>query len=168
MPPAPFDLSTVPVTDVALGEWPYLAMPEGYEYRNDKTLDLSRVPFWTGQALEFVEGKVYLSEIGVLGEKSYSRFEVLKRVDEALTALGATKITTSKVPSEVLDKDLPEDFGVEFNAGAGGYYGNQEVSTYLIRHADRVVWFKVYSDGGGGSVLIAEGEPPAASAPAAP
>lgn len=162
-PAAPFDVSSIPISDKPLGDWPYLVLPEGYEYQEAKTLDLSRVPFWTGQGLEFVEGKVHMARVRAAGEKTYSRFEVLKRIDEALTALGASRITTSKIPSAVLEKDLPEDFGVEFNAGAGGYYGDEEVSTYLIRHADRLVWFKVYSDAGGGSILIDEAAPVAAA-----
>lgn len=165
---APFDVTTVPVSEAPLGEWPYVTPPEGYELRDTRTLDLSQVPFWTGQMLQPVEGKVFEARIGGAGDKTYSRFEVLKRFDEALTALGAQKVTTSEIPNEVIDTQLPKDFGVEFNAGAGGYYAGEEVSTYVLRHPDRVVWFKVYSDGNGGSLLIAESEaPPAAATPAA-
>lgn len=163
----PFDVATVPVSDIALGDWPYIAAPDGYELRNTRTLDLSQVPFWTGEMLQPVEGKVFEARVRETGEKSYSRFEVLKRFDEALTALGAQKITTSEVPRAVIDTDLPKNFGVEFNTGAGGYYGNQEVSTYVLRQTDRVVWFKVYSDGNNGSLLIAESGDVPAGAPAA-
>lgn len=164
---APFDVASVPVSSGDLGEWPYVAAPEGYEFRSARTLDLSQVPFWTGQALQPVEGKVFEARIRETGEKSYSRFEVLKRLDQALTALGAQKITTSEVPRDVIREQLPKNFGVEFNAGAGGYYGNEEVSTYVLRQANRVVWYKIYSDGNGGSVLIAESEDvPAATPPA--
>ena len=162
----PFDIASIPVTDKPLGDWPYLVAPEGYEWRGDKTLDLSRVPFWTGQALAFVEGKVFLGELKTIGEKSFSRFEVLKRADQALTALGATKVTTSGIPEAIHEKDMPENFGSEFYAGAGGYRSSeQEVSTYVIRHADRTVWFKVFADTNSGSILIAETEPAAAAAP---
>lgn len=169
-PPAePFNLSALPVTDKPLGEWPYLPVPEGYVYDEAETFDLSRVPFWTGQALEFVEGKVYQAEVEIPSgsEKNFSRFEVLKRIDEALTGLGASKVTTSELPSAVVRKDLPKNFGSEFYAGAGGYNGDQEVSTYVIRQADRVVWFKAFGDENRGSLLIAEAEPPAPGAPAA-
>ena len=63
----------------------------------------------------------------------------------------------------MLKEQLPEDFGVEFNTGAGGYYGNQEVSTYVLRHADQVTWFKVYSDTNSASLLIAETRAPVAA-----
>jgi len=152
----PFDVSTVPVTDEALGEWPYVSVPVGYEWNNEETFDLSRVPFWTGDRLEFVEGKVFVAQMKAAGEKTYSRFEVLKRVEEALLAQGATRIAASKVPNAVIDKDLPENFGSEFYAGAGGYSGDQDVATYLIRHADRTVWVKAFADASSGSFLVAE------------
>lgn len=152
----PFDMASVPVTDKPPGEWPYVSVPEGYEWDDPKTLDLSRVPFWTGDRLEFIEGKVFMSRLKASGEKNFSRFEVLKRVDDALRAQGATKITTSKVPKSVIDADLPENFGTEFYAGAAGYYGDQEVSTYLIRHADRAIWIKVFGDINDASLLVAE------------
>lgn len=155
---APFDVASVPVSEAALGEWPYVAAPDGYAFESARTLDLSQVPFWTGQTLQPVEGKVFEARIRAVGEKSHSRFEVLKRFDQALTALGAQKITTSEVPRDVLRDQLPRDFGVEFNAGAGGYYGGEEVSTYVLRRAGRAVWYKIYSDGNSGSVLIAESE----------
>lgn len=153
-----FDMTKIPVSDKPLDAFPYLAPPAGYVLENTETKDLARVPFWTGRALEFVEGKVHQARIDADGEKSYSRFEVLKRVDEALTALGAVRVTQSEVPEELLEKELPKDFGVEFNAGAGGYYGGQEVSTYVLRRADKAVWFKVYSDTNSGSLLVAETE----------
>ena len=155
-PPAPFDITTVPVSDKPAGDWPYVPAPAGYAYPEARTLDLSRVPFWNGQSLQFVEGKVYETRIRAEDGKEYSRFEVLKRIDEALTALGAVKIVTAKIPDQVLEDELPDDFGVEFNAGAGGYYRSQELSTYVLRQADRVVWFKVYSGTKDGSLLIAE------------
>lgn len=155
---APFDVATVPLSGSTLGEWPYVAAPDGYEFNRARTLDLSQVPFWTGQSLQPVEGKVFEASIRAVGEKSHSRFEVLKRFDQALTALGAHKVTTSEVPRDVLRDQLPKDFGVEFNAGAGGYYGGEEVSIYVLRQADRVVWYKIHSDGNAGSVLIAESE----------
>lgn len=157
----PFDVSTVAVSDLPLGEWPYVAAPEGYVLEGARTLDLSQVPFWTGQALQPVEGKVYEARIRADGEKTYSRFEVLKRVDQSMTAIGAHKVTTSEVPQAVIDAQLPKDFGVEFNTSSGGYYGGQEVSTYVLRRADRTVWFKVFSDANAGSLMIAEAEPAA-------
>lgn len=172
-PATPFDVTTVPEVATPATPWPYFTAPDGYEF-DGRTLDLSQVPFWTGQALQQVEGKVYEARVRAVGEKTYSRFEVLKRIDQALAAAGAVKVTTSQVPEEVLDEQLPDDFGVEFNAGAGGYYGDQEVSTYVLRHPTGVTWFKVYSDGNGGSLLVAEAEPgaapesAAADAPAAP
>lgn len=159
----PFDVATIPVSDKPVGDWPYLAAPEGYELRSERTLDLSRVPFWTGQALEFVEGKVYEARVGAAGDKTYSRFEVLKRIDEALAALGAVKVAAGKIPRQVLDDELPEDFGVEFNTGSGGYYPGQELSTYVLRHADKATWFKVSSNTNSASLLVAEADVPAST-----
>lgn len=155
---APFDITSVPVSDASLGGWPHVVAPDGYALERERTLDLSQVPFWTGQALQLVEGKVYEARVAASGEKTYSRFEVLKRLDEALVAQGAVKIASGKIPRDMLDRDLPENFGVDFNVGAGGYYPGQELSTYVLRQADRVVWFKVHSGNSDGSLLVAEAE----------
>lgn len=80
----------------------------------------------------------------------------MKRFDEALTSMGAQKITTSEINREILEEELPRDFGVEFNVGAGGYYGGEEQSVYVLRKADRTIWFKIYSDSNRGSVMIME------------
>lgn len=153
---AAFDMGKMPVSDKSLGEWPYLQVPDGYELQSATTKDLARVPFWTGDHLEFVEGKVFQARVREVDDKTYSSFEVLKRIDQALTALGAVKITGSKLLEDVLDKELPENFGTEFNAGAGGYYGGQASNVYVLRTADHVVWAKVFSNDNEGSLLIAE------------
>jgi len=152
----PFDVSTLPVSTSVLGEWPYVAAPEGYEFDSSRTLDLTQIPFWTGLVLQQVEGKLFEARVGEVGDKAYSRYEVLKRFDDAIKGLGAEKITTSEINREILDKELPKDFNVEFNSGSGGYYPGQEQSVYVLRKADRVIWFKIFSDGNQGSVMIVE------------
>ena len=87
-----FDINTIAVSDKPLGEWPYLVSPAGYQFSGnlaEKTKDLARVPFWTGSQLLWVEGKTYEAELRAGDGKTYSRFELLKGIDQALTALGA-------------------------------------------------------------------------------
>lgn len=153
---APFDIASVPLSDKPLLDWPHLAAPAGYELRSARTLDLAQAPFWTGRALQLVEGRVFEAQVSEVDDKAYSRFEVLKRIDEMLTAQGAVKIASGEIPSEVLDNELPRDFRTDLNAGAGGYYNGRESSTYVLRRADRAVWFTVYSGGNSGNLLVAE------------
>ncbi len=89
--------------------------------------------------------------------RSLARIDASRPLEPWLVrlTLNAAKSHVTRNPVRHED-ELPDDFGVEFNAGAGGYYRSQELSTYVLRQADRVVWFKVYSGTKDGSLLIAE------------
>src|SRR3546814_14327503 len=54
-----FDIEAVPVSDAALGEFPYFSLPAGYEPMNRPVqMDYARFPFWTGEGFEWVEGQI--------------------------------------------------------------------------------------------------------------
>jgi len=49
-----FDLNKIPLSTATLGDFPYIALPDGYIYQNTEQRNFERVPFWTGQQLEWV------------------------------------------------------------------------------------------------------------------
>lgn|SRR5690606_5338052 len=166
-----FDIASVPPSGQSLGEWPYLSAPEGYSFRTDPakgTKDLARVPFWTGQQLVWVEGRTFESRVEAGEGKNYSRFEVLKRIDQALTALGAKKLVERSFDRDFYhaNKDELEPFRREFHAVQDAYWYDNPAETYVIRGPDRVVWVAVTSSqSSGGGVLVAEAPLPGAGAP---
>lgn len=166
---AVFDINSVPASDKPLGEWPYLVLPAGYQFSgnvSEKTKDLARVPFWTGSQLLWVEGKTYEAEMRAGDGKTYSRFEMLKGIDQALTALGAVTLTERSYGETVYEANKPElaPFRSEFDDIDDAYWYDKDARTYLIRRADKAIWVVVYADNYDGAVLVAEGPLPAAPA----
>src|SRR3546814_2314748 len=76
-----FDIEAVPVSDAALGEFPYFSLPAGYEPMNRPVqMDYARFPFWTGEGFEWVEGRSYETSIAAADGKTWSEFELRKNL----------------------------------------------------------------------------------------
>ena len=164
-----FDINKIPVSDAALPAWPYVALPAGYHYYYSEDLasrskDLARVPFWTGSQLLWVEAKTFEAELRAGDGKTYSRFEMLKGIDQALTALGAVTLTQRSYDETVYEANKAElaPFRSEFDDIGGAYWYDKDARTYLIRRADKAIWVVVYADNYNGAVLVAEGPLPEA------
>src|SRR3546814_9516180 len=100
-----FDIEAVPVSDAALGEFPYFSLHAGYEPMNRPVqMDYARFPFWTGEGFEWVEGRSYETSIAAADGKTWSEFELRKHLETRLTGVGAVKVTSSKIPAEWTDK----------------------------------------------------------------
>ncbi|MFE0700753.1 hypothetical protein [Streptomyces sp. NPDC058872] len=152
----PFDPESVPVSDAPLGDFPYFSIPEGFE--NSETpspvVPRGRVPFWTGDGLEWVEGKIYRSSIQAQGGKEFSAPELRAAVASAVTGSGGVRLTDSRIPADVTES-IPRDVRVEYVDGFGDIYNNP-VSTYVIRRSDRLIWIHLCSDSAGAGWLVAE------------
>jgi hypothetical protein len=168
-----FDIRTIPISDQALPAWPYVALPAGYVFLHADNLasrskDLARVPVWTGSQLLWLEGRVFSDDIHPAREKTYSRFEVRKKIREALEAQGAVRLTERSFDEAVekaFKKDL-HDFRDEFSSIRDAYYADRDAETYVIRRAGSAIWMVFYSDNGSGELMVAEGPlPPTPSKP---
>lgn len=62
-PAQAFDISKIPLSTATLGDFPYISLPDGYIYQNTEQRNFERVPFWTGQQLEWGEGQLFSSGI---------------------------------------------------------------------------------------------------------
>lgn len=151
-----FDIESVPVSDAPLGDFPYFSLPAGYENPNNPKpiVDLDRVPFWTGDRMEWVEGRAFQSLIHAVKGKGFSPFEVEKNIEQLITRVGGVKVTDSKIPQDVLDS-LDDSYTVGYSAGHGDIYNNP-VQTYLVRRADREIWVHLVTDSASGGWIIAE------------
>lgn len=167
-----FDINAIAASDKPLGEWPHLAAPAGYTFDNDTaegTKDLARVPFWTGSQLVWVEGKTYETKIHAGEGKTFSRFEVMKGIDQSLTALGAVKLS-DKAPDDATqeaNKGEIDSFVQEFEDVYSAFHPSSSdvLATYVIRRADKAIWAVATSNNNSAGLLLADGplpEPPPA------
>ena len=91
-----FDASSLPVSNVPLGAFPYIALPNGYVTATTPDVaDFDQVPFWTGDHLEVVEGKVWSAHIDASQEKTFSDLELERNIESLVSSLGGRKILTA-------------------------------------------------------------------------
>lgn len=165
--PAGFDVEAVPVSDAALGDFPYFDLPEGYGNPNRPVpvRDFDRVAVWTGDRLEWVEGRIFESFVQALNGKGWSRLEVVRNLDHQVRQAGGVKVTESKPSKAAIEQWDGEQ---AYSEGRGDIY-NAEVATWLVRRADRDIWLHFVGDTAGGSWMVIESapfEPTAALRPA--
>lgn len=157
--PAPserFDLASIPISTEPLGAFPYFQIPDGFENPNEPkpVAESDRVPFWTGDQLYWVEGKIYQSLIHAAPGTEFSRPNLETAVGNAMSAAGAVRVTKSKIPSLVTET-IPEDVTLDYLDGLGDIY-NEQVSTYVLRRADKTIWIHVCATTASASWMIAE------------
>lgn len=150
-----FDVNTLPISTATLGAFPYIALPEGYQYQNTENFNFERVPFWTGQSLEWIEGQVFSS--GITAKSDYKQggfLELQRNLQSVIRDLGGVEVTNSQIPAEII-KQIPKDTAVLFNSGLGDIY-NEAVQTYVIRQADKNIWFHLAKSGIYMGLVVAE------------
>jgi hypothetical protein len=87
-PNSEFDIQNIPLSTAVLGEFTYIALPDGYEFQNTEQRNFERVPFWTGQQLQWVEGKVFSSGITAKSDyKEGSFLELQRNLDSVIKQL---------------------------------------------------------------------------------
>lgn len=151
-----FNIDSVPVSQVALGEFPYIALPAGYSSRSYSTAtkDFARFPFWAKGEAHWVEGKMYLATFGAESGKSMSKYEVRKNFDDLVQQMGGKQISEEKIPNDTI-KSWGDEFTQEFNRGLGDVY-NGPATTYLVRRDDGNIWIHLAISGTGSYVVAKE------------
>lgn len=156
-----FDIASLPVSTATLGDFPYLALPKGYVTGSAPDVaDFDQVPFWTGDRLEPVEGKVWSAHIDAEQGKTFSDLELERNIESVVAALGGKKIFDGKIPDEAGQKinDWPREFAVKYNSGLGDVWSNP-TQVFVVHRADRDIWIHLCSYQFGGGLLIAETKP---------
>ncbi|QYC10924.1 hypothetical protein [Brevundimonas nasdae] len=154
------DLSLIPVSTAPLGAFPYVGAPAGYGVRDEKTMDLAAYPIWTGTGFQTVEGKVHMASSATPEDKTFSRLEVQRSLDEAVKALGGVQIANSEAPNPAID-ELPQALRSDMNLGLMIIYGNP-ISAYVIRRPDKTIWVQVIADASQVIWTVVEAPPPPA------
>ncbi|HRN60929.1 MAG TPA: OmpA family protein [Luteimonas sp.] len=154
-----FDIGKAPVSDAALGDFPYFSLPAGYHHPNRPlpVRDFDRVAVWTGDRLEWVEGRVFESLVHAdrKAGKGFSRVEVLRNIDHQVAEAGGVKVAESRVPKETIKA---WDDGQAWSPGRGDVY-NSPAATWLVRRADRNIWVNFVSNNSSGSWMVIESAP---------
>lgn len=170
-PAKAFDIGHIPVSDEPLRAWPYLVLPAGYILDNQDELpkhtkDLARVPIWTGSELLWIEGKVFTDRILADEDKTFSKFELRKGLQQSIQALGGIRINESHLSEEAeksAEKALNE-FKSEFSAINDAYrtFSDENADTYLIRRADKAIWIVNHIDAinSKAGIMVVEGPLP--------
>lgn len=163
-----FDMGSVPVSTAALGEFPYFTLPEGYGNPNRPVpvRDFDRVAVWTGERLEWVEGRVFESIVHAERGKGWSKLEVVRNLDHQVRQAGGVKVAESRPPGEVTQ--IWQD-GQAHSPGRGDIFNN-DVSTWLVRRVDRDIWLHFVGNTASGAWMVIESaafEPTSSLLPAA-
>lgn len=153
-----FDVASVPVSDVPLGAFPYFSLPEGYRNpnRDIPISDLDRVPFWTGDRLEWVEGRVFQTLVHAERGKSFSPVELERNIERLVESVGGVKVTGSRIPEEIRDS-IDDGLQVRYVSGLGPI-ANSPSHTYLVRRPDRDIWIHLSANNASGGMIVAETE----------
>lgn len=158
-----FDINSVPVSGMALGEFPYFGFPAGYKALNPpEKRDMDRFPFWVGDRFEWAEGKVWSTNLGTDSGKEFSEFEFRKNLDAMMTSAGGAKVFDGQVPSAAAE-GLGSGIMVDRVTGIGDI-GHRPSTVYLLRRADRNIWVYLNTFSAGGSWTVAETTPFVATA----
>ncbi|MDR9850786.1 OmpA family protein [Herbaspirillum huttiense F1] len=156
-----FMASNLPVSTVKLGAFPYIALPNGYVTATAPDVaDFDQVPFWTGDRIEAVEGKVWSAHISTVQDKTFSNLELQRNIENVIASLDGKKIFDGKIPAEALQRieRWPRNFAEKYNSGLGDIWNN-DAQVFVVHQADRDLWIHFCSYQFGAGLLIAETKP---------
>lgn len=133
-----FNIDSVHISKVALGDFPYVKLPKGLKLLNDKPFEHSQdfLFFPIDGKMKRIEGHVWRAFItydGSMGNGwSYDYF--VKSLTAEFKRLGGVKIYEGRIAKTELDriKDEATYFGDEGSID----YWNEKVLTYVIRRSD--------------------------------
>lgn len=100
-----FDLNTIPVSDIDLGDFPFFTAPKDAKYINNvKPKDFDFVVFVTPNEIFEVEGKTFRAWVHPENGKDISGRYLFKSYDDAIIKAGGVKIFEGNLKEERLEK----------------------------------------------------------------
>jgi len=145
---ADFNVESVPVSTVSLPPFPFFKAPDGlvnnYDDK-DSMIGFDRHFFLAGNKLVPVEGKLYNNFMNLSNPDSgrkYSELEFHRNYENAITALGGKKISTSQFTRKILDEAGGLAAVEKYWRSVAPTSGYEHYS-YLIRTADKEYWIHI-------------------------
>lgn len=150
-----FDISTVPLSNVPLGDFPYISLPPGYVSNGQpETKKIARFPFWVKGQAHWVEGRFYLVNIYPGKEGDYNPYELRRNLEALITQMGGVKVSEEKIPYDTI-KSWGDEIAMGFLTGLGDIY-NVPANTYLVRRDDGNIWIHFAQDTAQGGLIVGQ------------
>lgn len=145
---ADFSVESVPISTASLPPFPFFKTPEGLNNNldeKDSMIGFERHFFLAGKKMIPVEGKLYHNFMKLNNDDSgrqYSEIEFHRNYENAITALGGKKISTTQFTRAIVDEAGglgPVEKYWRSVPPTSGY----EHYSYLIRTADKEYWIHI-------------------------
>ncbi|MGQ4660767.1 OmpA family protein [Lysobacter sp. F6437] len=150
-----FEIDSVPVSDASLGAFPYFALPPELESGEEQTFKFDHFPFWVGDRMVWVEGRIYSAGFTGTDDQDFSPLAVRRNIESMIEAAGGRKIAEGRIPPAMTEQYEEDDVAIRYVDGKGDVY-NEPASTYLVRRADRDIWVHLSTNNIFGGWIIAE------------
>jgi len=148
-----FDISSVPVSDKTLGDFPFFSVPEGMSYQVEQDKKLHRTYFGVKGKLIPLEGRTFAALVHSKSGSS-ADFEPLvfeKHYDDLIKSAGGVLISNTKVASAEIQR-VGQDELFKYRNVADIY--NDPVKCYLVRRANGEIWVQIASNSAAGSITV--------------
>jgi outer membrane protein OmpA-like peptidoglycan-associated protein len=154
-----FNLNSVQISTAQLGDFPYFGLPAGYEFRTRPvSRDQDRFPFWVGDRVEWVEGRLWVNAIRTEKGKQFSPFELEKNIDAVITTAGGVKVFEGKLPREMRTSLQAESFREPMSNIFHDAY-SRPTRTYLLRRNDKNIWVYLNAASAMSHLVVVETSP---------
>ncbi|UNK42519.1 OmpA family protein [Luteimonas sp. S4-F44] len=156
-----FSLDKLPISTTSLGDFPYFQLPAGYASLDSfaRVYPFDRVGFWTGDRVEWVEGKFHVSHIRADGV-TYSPIQVERNIAAIVEQAGGVQVFSGREPPEAAEEIRAGTSSFAARYRNGLCFHTEPVHVYVIRRTDRAIWIRQCSNGDkGGGWIIGETEP---------
>lgn len=137
--PAVFDPADTPLSTQELGEFPYVAPPQGYVLANPRSVDLELKYIYAGGAVRQVEGRYHHGAVFTDGGQ-WNETGLLRALDSRIVQLGGVRIFDGPLPAAAVT--LIRDNAPKFAQDVYDPWPYR-FRQYLIRTEDRLIWIEI-------------------------
>ncbi|WP_164108890.1 MULTISPECIES: OmpA family protein [Sphingobacterium] len=153
-----FDISNIPVTTTAIGDFPFINLPKGLEELNKPLVRPFDVCFFPidGVMTPF-EGKLYKTFVSPIRGEEFSQHFFEKSMAEYLQSVGAVKIFDGEITKEEYDRYNKQD---PHKGGEGDIgYAGQNIKFWALRTKDKGnIYIQYLSNNAGASLNVLQEE----------
>lgn len=142
-----FDINSVPMSTMPLGEFPYFTLASGCTFNTSSSVH-ANAPFWTGHALQWVEGKTVASYVSSASGADCGFSNVVANMDAVVRQAHGVKVNESQLTRDAYRQISADGALSRLEDGLQGIQSNP-IATWLIRQPDRQVWIQLVSDHAG-------------------
>lgn len=158
-----FDWTSIPVSTVNIGSFPYMTAPEGFEIQSSGKKgksgdwDFNKMIMYNGNSFFDAEGKKAKFNLRMKNDDAnFNQFLMDKSVDSYLKSIGGVLLFKGQIPNDKLEGLNKEDDMTVYNFIVGDPWNSDPVRHYALNHGDEKVFFQVWSNSAEGEVGVVE------------